>query len=71
MRNVKKLDLIQLMVRTMKGKLKTLNEVAENDWWISHDRTWVFNARTRELFRIPNFQFPGRKELEKLDGKEH
>ena len=39
----------------------------ENDWWTSHDRTWVFNARTRELFRIPNFQFPGRKELEERD----
>lgn len=51
----------------MKGKLKTLNEVAENDWWTSHDRTWVFNARTRELFRIPNFQFPGLKELEERD----
>ena len=51
----------------MKGKLKTLNEVEENDWWTSHDRTWVFNARTRELFRIPNFQFPGRKEAEERD----
>lgn len=64
MSNAKMLDLIRLMVRKMIGKLKTLNEVEENDWWTSHDRTWVFNARTRELFRIPNFQFPGRKELE-------
>lgn len=59
------------MVKKMKAKLKTLNEVGENDWWTNHDRTWVFNARTRELFRIPNFQFPGRKELEERDGKEH
>ena len=61
-----------------KDKKKTLNEIRkehgfdpvngeENDWWTSHDRTWVFNARTRELFRIPNFQFPGRKELEERD----
>ena len=67
MKFVKNTDSIRLMVRTMKGKLKTLNEVEENDWWTSHDRTWVFNARTRELFRIPNFQFPGRKELEERD----
>lgn len=71
MKFVKNTDSIRLMVMTMKGKLKTLNEVKENDWWTSHDRTWVFNARTRELFRIPNFQFPGRKELEERDGKEH
>lgn len=58
------------MVKKMIGRLKTLNEVEENEWWTSHDRVWVFNARTRDLFRIPNFQFPGRKELEERDGKE-
>lgn len=51
----------------MIGKLKSLNECEENDWWTNHDRTWVFNARTRKLFRIPNFQFPGRKELEERE----
>lgn len=55
------------MVKKMIGKLKTLNECEENEWWTSHDRVWVFNARTRELFRIPNFNFPGRKELEERD----
>lgn len=54
----------------MKAKLKTFNEVEENDWWTSHDRKWAFNARTRELIKFPDFQFPGRKELEERDGKE-
>lgn len=67
MKFVKKRDLILLMVRTMKGKLKTLNEVEENDWWTSHDRKWAYNSKTRELIKFPDFQFPGRKELEERD----
>lgn len=55
----------------MKGKLKTLNEVEENDWWTSHDRKWAYNSKTGELIKFPVFQFPGRKELEERDGKEH
>lgn len=33
-------------------------------WWTSHDRKWAFNSETRELIKFPDFQFPGRKELE-------
>ena len=55
------------MVRTMKSKLKTLNEVEENKWWTSHDRKWAYNSETRELIKFPDFQFPGRKELEERD----
>lgn len=54
----------------MIGKLKSLNECEENDWWTSHDRKWAFNSETRELIKFPDFQFPGRKELEERDGKE-
>ena len=55
------------MVRKMKGKLKTLNEVEKNDWWTSHDRKWAYNSKTGELIKFPVFQFPGRKELEERD----
>ena len=64
MRNVKMPDLIRLMVRKMIGKLKTLNEAEENDWWTSHNRKWAYNSKTGELIKFPDFQFPGRKELE-------
>lgn len=67
MRNVKMPDLIRLMVRKMIGKLKTLNEAEENDWWTSHDRKWAYNSKTGELIKFPVFQFPGRKELEERD----
>nr|DAO53701.1 MAG TPA: hypothetical protein [Caudoviricetes sp.] len=51
----------------MIGKLKTLNEAEENDWWTSHDRKWAYNSKTGELIKFPDFQFPGRKELEERD----
>lgn len=44
---------------------------AVSKWWTSHDRRWAFNSETGELIKFPDFQFPGRKELEQSDGKEH
>lgn len=70
MKFVKMPDLIRLMVRKMIGKLKTLNETEENDWWTSHDRKWAYNSKTGELIKFPVFQFPGRKELEERDERQ-
>ena len=36
-------------------------------WWTSHDRKWAYNSETGELIKFPDFQFPGRKELEERD----
>lgn len=36
-------------------------------WWNSSDHKWLFNSETLELIKLPDFQFPGRKELEERD----
>lgn len=40
---------------------------AVSKWWTSHDRKWAYNSKTGELIKFPDFQFPGRKELEERE----
>lgn len=48
-------------------KSRGITGEAVSKWWTSHDRKWAFNSETRELIKFPDFQFPGRKELEERD----
>ena len=52
-------------------KSRGITGEAVSKWWTSHDRKWAFNSETRELIKFPDFQFPGRKEAEERDGKDH